>query len=220
MKFIKALIVAAPILLLVSGSAFGVVVGSKHDLSNANNPGIGNGADGGQVCVYCHTPHNSLGDTNGPLWNHNTGSTITSYSMYDSNTFDGSSSMQATPGPESLACLSCHDGTVALDSIANAPGQGDTWVDGAPVMQGYALVGTVTGADLDLGNDHPIAFTYDSALALADGGLNDPASISPLVLFGDSLECATCHDVHDDTIVSFLRVSPGESLICTTCHAK
>lgn len=28
------------------------------------------------------------------------------------------------PGPKSLTCLSCHDGTVAIDSIVNMPGSG------------------------------------------------------------------------------------------------
>lgn len=209
-------------LVLLSGSALAGVVGSSHDLSSTNDATIGNAADQGQVCVYCHTPHKAIGQTNGPLWNHNEGSTVLSYTMYTSTTFQGQN--QTDPGAESLACLSCHDGTVALDSISNVPGLNETWTEGAPNMTGSALVGAISGSDLSLANDHPIAFTYDTALANADGGLVDPtvdgSGIAPLVLFSDKLECATCHDVHDNTFNAFLRVTDDLSTICTTCHSK
>jgi len=75
----------------------------------------------GQVCVYCHTPHGS--DTTAPLWNRtNPSSTYTMYNSDISPTMD--TSPASTPNNLSLACLSCHDGTIAVDSIINMPGSG------------------------------------------------------------------------------------------------
>lgn len=79
----------------------------------------------GEVCVYCHTPHgaNDSGAVQqAPLWNR----------TYRNNTYQtydqlGTSSLTGTvsqPGVNSLTCLSCHDGTVAIDSIINMPGPG------------------------------------------------------------------------------------------------
>jgi CxxC motif-containing protein (DUF1111 family) len=71
-----------------------------------------------------------------------------------------------------MACLSCHDGTQAMDNIINAPGSGGvtadgggndglpwTWTGGGVnaagrLSSGAALIGT------DLSNDHPIGIQY------------------------------------------------------------
>lgn len=72
-----------------------------------------------EVCVYCHTPHGSSTVVSAPLWNHTIKSTT--YNTYNSSTLTQPVSQ---PGPNSLSCLSCHDGTVAIDSIINMPGSG------------------------------------------------------------------------------------------------
>ena len=212
-KMIKLFV---PALLLVSGSAMAGVVGSKHDITTTTFDNAANTT--GQVCVYCHTPHQSI-TGNGPLWNH-AASTVLTYTVYDSPTID---STIGDPGGESKACLTCHDGTVAIDNISNSPGDQITspWTPGS-AMTGYALVGTVTSNDLDLGNDHPIGMLYDVALVSADGGLDTVANVTgtALELFAGKVECATCHDVHDDTNAAFLRVTDTDSQICTTCHLK
>lgn len=205
-----------PALLLVSGSAMAGVVNSKHDITTTAFDNADNTT--GQVCVYCHTPHQSIVG-NGPLWNH-AASTVATYTVYDSPTID---STIGDPGPESKACLTCHDGTVAIDNISNSPGDQVTnpWTPGA-AMTGYALVGTVTSNDLDLGNDHPVGMLYDVNLVNADGGLDTVANVTgtALELFAGKVECATCHDVHDDTNAAFLRITDTASQICTTCHLK
>jgi hypothetical protein len=73
-----------------------------------------------EVCVFCHTPHFTNTDmVDAPLWNRmNSGAVFT---PYDSSTLD---SKPGQPGGNSMACLSCHDGTVALDALVNAPGRG------------------------------------------------------------------------------------------------
>ena len=75
--------------------------------------------DYGEVCVYCHTPHASSTNIVAPLWNRTV--KATSYTLYSSNTLTQAVSQ---PGGSSLACLSCHDGQTAVDSIINMPGAG------------------------------------------------------------------------------------------------
>lgn len=75
-----------------------------------------------QVCVYCHTPHGANTDSNvaaAPLWNRTY--RATTYTLYNSQTLSGTATQ---PGPNSLTCLSCHDGQTAIDSIINMPGSG------------------------------------------------------------------------------------------------
>jgi hypothetical protein len=72
-----------------------------------------------EVCVYCHTPHGANSAVEAPLWNR-VASTAT-YATYDQL---GTSTLTQTvtaPGPASVTCLSCHDGTLAIDSIINMP---------------------------------------------------------------------------------------------------
>jgi hypothetical protein len=103
------------------------VSNSSHNLSNQSGSSFALNTDaaagtGGtdEVCVYCHTPHFANPEAvDAPLWNRmNSGAVYTPYS---------SSTMDTTPGQptgNSVACLSCHDGTVALDALVNAPGRG------------------------------------------------------------------------------------------------
>ena len=92
---------------------------------------------------------------------------------------------------------------------------------------GHIASGRVTNLGSDLSNDHPVNFTYDAALATADGGLNTPADPNNFVdagakfpLFGGKMECGTCHDAHDNTNGTFLVVPNSSSDLCTTCHTK
>lgn len=75
-----------------------------------------------EVCVYCHTPHGANDTVAIPLWNRVP--KTTTYTTYNEL---GTSTLTQTvrqPGPSSIACLSCHDGQVAIDSVINMPGSG------------------------------------------------------------------------------------------------
>lgn len=72
-----------------------------------------------QVCVYCHTPHAANTNINAPLWNRTV--RTTTYTLYTQQTLSQDTTQ---PGPNSLTCLSCHDGQTAVDSIVNMPGSG------------------------------------------------------------------------------------------------
>lgn len=71
-----------------------------------------------EVCVYCHTPH-AASPVQLPLWNRTI--EARTYQTYTSSTLTQAVS---APGINSLACLSCHDGQTAIDSVINMPGSG------------------------------------------------------------------------------------------------
>jgi predicted CXXCH cytochrome family protein len=173
------------------------ITGSPHDFS-------ARGWGSSELCVFCHTPHNA-NVTAGTLWNH--GLTIATYTLYTSPTMNATT---AQPGATSKLCLSCHDGTVAVDTFGTRTGTN--------FVTGGALLGT------SLSNDHPIGFTYDAALATTDGGLVTPLNASQVVanvpLYGAKVECASCHQVHDNALGDFLRVSNAGSGLCLKCHVK
>ncbi len=224
------------------------IINSRHDLHwAASLPNMvfwDTYNDYGEVCVYCHTPHG--GDSSAPLWNRvaPTGP----YNMYNSSTMD--TSVPGTPSGISLACLSCHDGTVAVDYIVNMPGPGwspggakgdlDSWknsprhgkltttgdplVNCAVACHGGAVIAETdfTQAILgtDLSNDHPISMTYPEPAQ--DPDFKTPAEVGSggLKLFNNKVECSSCHDVHDPAITPFLRKSNITSALCSTCHIK
>lgn len=174
-------------------TSWAAIAGTPHDLS-------GRGWGSTEICIFCHTPHNAKAATAGPLWNHT--DTAASFTLYSSSTLNSSPTQ---PSAASKGCLSCHDGTVAIDSYGSRAG--------TVPMTGSTLIGT------DLANDHPVSITYDTALVTADGGLAATNTIG-LPLFSSKLECATCHDVHNNALGNFLRLANASSALCLKCHTK
>lgn len=185
--------------------AQGAISGSAHDFSST-------GWSGGEICVACHAPHNNVEVVDAPLWNHAVSTAV--YELYTSPTFTAEDITQ--PGGVSKLCLSCHDGTVAIDAFG---GTGGTHT-----------IGEGRNLGTDLSNDHPVSFTYDASLATEDGGLFDPTTtpsgvaegtIDADMLFAERMECASCHDVHNKySNFRLLKVSNSGSALCLTCHDK
>ena len=186
--------------------ALAAITGTSHDFS-----GAGWNSVSGEICIVCHTPHNADSTvTTAPLWNHEV--TTATYSVYTSDTLNATTGQ---PDGVSLLCLSCHDGTVAIDSFA-----GNT---GSIFITGDADVGT------DLRDDHPISFVWtDAGIGAEDNGLNSVTDASGLggtidedMLFGTKMQCASCHDAHGvATVPYFLVKSNAASDLCLTCHNK
>jgi hypothetical protein len=181
-------IVSGLVLSLVAGGAFaGNVSNSKHNMGSGTNNtrnSRGNVYNGtSEICVFCHTPHGSTTtNTEAPLWNRTLtdAASYTLYSTLGTSTLDGA---QQTVGSVSIACLSCHDGTQALNSVVNSPGSGGA-NGGSNAMTGSDVdetsgAGTTgwtefsnftSGATVetdkfffigtDLTNDHPIGIQY------------------------------------------------------------
>lgn len=229
-NFYWMVLVVAVTTMVVWPATSQTVVGTKHDLSST---GPGAKTNVNQVCVFCHTPHQAAA-ANGqdPLWNHRL-STTASYGVYGSDTMNGSPTDigGAAAGSASVSnlCLSCHDGTVSVASLYNAPNEAP--INDNPANITVTAGGNVLASGLITGNpnvgtnltdDHPVNFTYNTALATADGGLRDPATTPAVsaLLFANTVQCASCHDPHDATNAPFLTVSNAGSALCTTCHTK
>ena len=195
-KFLASTLVAM-LGMFAAQASMAAITGTAHDFS-------GRGWGSAEVCIFCHAPHNANGGA--PLWNH--APTAATFTLYSSPSL--TTATMAQPAGVSRLCLSCHDGTVAIDSYAARTGTTN--------MTGDALLGT------NLSNDHPIGFTYDAGLATADGGLVTPASTSLVTtnvpLYSGRLECASCHNVHDNALGGFLRRSNAGSGLCLSCHIK
>ncbi len=237
-----ALGVAAGVLLLSPTVTRAGILGSPHDFSQQSWNFTA--ADPNSVCSPCHQAHHADSRVI-PLWGHTTASGP--WIMYNTNTVPVSH-MRAVPsltptGP-SLACLSCHDGTVAVNSYGGG-------------IQGSSAYYITNSARIepDLTHTHPISFTYDANLAgtgpnqdqwiynpdttqvlTPDTGTFVPGNdmtINGFLLGGHHrLECTSCHAVHnqvgtpynlinnpDLVIINGTKGGVG-SLLCRSCHNK
>jgi len=202
-------------LLVALPAAAGTITGSAHDFTTQ-------AWSGGRICVACHTPHKAdTTVTDAPLWNHANSAAV--YTLYSSPTLNATITQ---PGGGSKLCLSCHDGTVAVNSFGG--------------VTGTTMISTANNLGSNLKASHPIGFTYNTALATADGSLFDPSvktttigsgtqtrtgTIASMLLYGGKMECDSCHDVHNTFTVGtigtgLVKVDPAGSKICLACHNK
>ena len=204
---------------LMSGSAFASISGSKHDFGTMS-------WSQNQICMPCHTPHNAIVKDSsgavvaGPLWNH-TLSTAT-YTLYLDASGNG---VTGAVDQNSKLCLSCHDGTVAVDSFGG----------GAGTQQ---LTGGVLGTDLS--NDHPIGeaavWPNPNPSYMVDPSLRSAKGIMPLRKLADgrnAVGCTSCHEPHnrvntdhmlwvknDGAATTVDGRSVSGSALCMNCHKK
>jgi predicted CXXCH cytochrome family protein len=206
-------------LVLVAGTASAAGVAStKHNMntytgnSTANNnttPGtVGGGT--GDVCYYCHTAHNTLTTTQAPLWARNL-PTTTGYTLYKSPTI---SVNIATVDSVSLACLSCHDGTIAVNQTING-------TVGGLAQAKYLIGNATTRIGPNISNDHPVSLQWapDAANGLV-ASMPAPFQAYSTPIGSMTLTCAGCHEAHGTPGFSkFLRADPNSGSFCVTCHA-
>jgi predicted CXXCH cytochrome family protein len=183
------------------------VINSPHNLS-VTGPGSIRASSEAQVCIFCHTPHNS--SPQAPLWNReSSGST---YILYSSSTTDAA---PGQPTGATVLCLSCHDGTVALGNVLSR-GQPITMLGGTTTLPAGS-----SNLSTDLSDDHPVSFHYNSSVTLADGQLADPATLTGAVqLESGQMQCTSCHDPHDNSLGDFLVTTTQFSDLCLQCHQK
>lgn len=228
-------------------AASGGVAKSIHDFSKESwtlSSKSAKQAEENGVCGVCHQAHN-IGPPIVPLWSHQT--CAGPFTAYQSPTMIAE---VGQPNGPSLACLSCHDGTVAVNQVV-----------GKRLTAKEAV--TIPPESLippDLHTLHPVSFAYDSSLAANNGSLEDPTtyhigdpkpdlsvSVSPVpsvwdgialtgktidaaLLYEHRLECTSCHDVHNligTAPASSVQLRIGghdatgrNDLLCRTCHIK
>jgi len=201
----KTRLIYSFLFMIMPSIAVAGIAGSAHDFSAT-------GWSGGQICIACHTPHNSDSSIiDAPLWNHQLSSAT--YTVYTSQTMDV---MQEQPHGPSKLCLSCHDGTIALDQFGGLPGS--TYIGGAANLK------------TDLSDDHPVSVEWihqtleTSNTFCFNCHFGAP---SQLVFYRPNpngpiwVECSTCHDVHNSTnLPNLLRRTMADSELCLTCHEK
>jgi predicted CXXCH cytochrome family protein len=229
-------------IMLMPQSSKASIIGSKHDFSSYTNYWIG-GVSGGDfavshgstnVCGECHTIHHAPDPARGPLWIHTpTSQTFETYDHSGSETFP--SGVTVSLGSSSKACLSCHDGTVAVNSQDALSGSTitTTIAGGTPVyINSSDVVIEVSGGLDDLTHMHPIGVSYASCIsALPANSLNGVGTAfnapgSPTVgnmLKGGNVECSSCHDIHRtlgaSTTSGIYTIASGQAL-CLGCHNK
>lgn len=231
--------------------------GTVHDLGTPGQHGMNYSANPAdnltRICIFCHAPHNTyrlspanLGAPGGsgpmapdaydylPLWNHElTGNFV--YSMYWNGPgapTTGSKASQAIQngmemGSVSLLCMSCHDGSVAVNSYGN------TWQPVTSRSGGGSTISLsyTVGLNNNMQNHHPIGFNYDDVQAIdTEIAVADSVSFTATDTVRDhlygtgntQLECASCHSVHNtgNTGESLLWRSDQNSELCLTCHMK
>ncbi len=216
----------ALVILALMTAAFGAEGGVSQTKHNFSSPTQSPNAffwGTRQVCVFCHAVHNA-DPTVGQLWNHETNQ-AQPYTMYTSPTMD--MTMASTPHNGSLICLSCHDGTIAINSLSNLPGPegaGNYGTPGGGALDGSGRLSSTSDAYVgtDLSNDHPVGITYDSSKDpdFVPKTGNSAAYPDKLLYQGMYVECTSCHNPHDDTYSNFLVESNDGSALCQRCHQK
>lgn len=236
------------------------IVGTKHDLSRTTGVGGDYGATDqlDRICIFCHAPHHALKEADAagikylPLWNHavtsqfymvyesdfgegpddgNSGAASSPDQYLDRHVFNGGDTIEQ-PGSVSRLCLSCHDGTVAVNEYGFDPQRAYSQGAGGAFIAAQFEI----GGGGNLRNHHPIGFDYqdvvdqDDEIAVTatpigkagvDGYAKNTSTIGSL-LYAGRMECVTCHDVHNtrNTGETFLWRSNKHSAFCLTCHLK
>ena len=170
---------------------FGGVVGGPHDFSQR-------GAD---ACSACHIPHiQAIVPSTQPA-------SQPAASMYR---IPGQRQVfvpgRYSPGPTSLICLGCHDGTVATSTIGSSHALLAGVREGFDVPQDFVW------------RDHPIGVAYPD-----DHREYRPEAFAAkkLRLPEGKIECVSCHDPHNVAgVKGMLWMSNRRSALCLTCHNK
>ena len=242
----RAFLCAAVAVLAWTGTAAAqsTIAHGPHDFSAGSAIRNNDQSINGQTCVFCHTPH--AGSVSVPLWTRS--NTTSTYQLYASSSLDAAAPTSAAiQSGVSGACMSCHDGSIAIDVLTNLAGVAHTasvaFTRQTTAKATYSANGTgsaniMSGGSpflgTDLRNDHPVAIVYETARAATPGEFVTPTlagtkisvgATEPLPLFGAStatatVECASCHNPHNNTRGSFLRKANTGSALCLTCHIK
>ena len=193
----------------MAGTPMSSIADSWHNLGSQNawtvtpsgNTTANHSNDTAEICVFCHTPHGGDNTAAVPIWNRklNNPANYKRYSSLGSSTFDAT---EAPVGSVTIACLSCHDGGQAIDSVINAPGSGGynnpaDYAYGSMPRLGNFVGGDTDGAgkldpnvvqnlgapfsngNPDLSNDHPVSMQYAGGGITGSGGVLAGTSKDP-----------------------------------------
>jgi len=207
------------------------IEGTKHNLTNHQETDVGS-----NICVFCHTPHGKPQSAMIPQWLPSKDKPD-SFSTYDSlgRTVLGQGE---NIGSVSVACMSCHDGTQAMETSVsslsfdhpfgvpyrghiNLPQESEENPIAPYKRAKVAVLSGFREADQAVIDEVPIWWVDTGADGRQRSDLQlfsrlaadapDNTSAIPYV------ECASCHDPHNSN-TTFLRISNHGSKLCLTCH--
>lgn len=172
----------------------GSLAGGPHDFSDR--------LEGeGHTCRACHVPHvQALRPTTQPTTQPQTERyrIVGQRRVFKTDRY--------TPGPTSLVCLGCHDGSVAMSTIGSSHAMLAGVREGFSMSEGFAY------------RDHPIGVPY-----VAERKTYRPENVvSKSIRLPDGrIECISCHDPHGESgVQKMLVMSNRRSALCLTCHIK
>ncbi len=219
------------------GNILSLVGDHPHNFSVTDTALVDVSSDIARKCDFCHTPHASSNTAFGaslPLWNR-LDADETAYTPYGDpqGTIEVGAALDGTLGPQSMQCMSCHDGSLKIDALFNFP---NAFPNDAAITITAETAGKIVAEALTTGNaafgldltfEHPVGMRNAAADATDLSLVNPPdANYHFLDVAVDQVECASCHNVHNyDTVtpgmMPFLRL-PGntDSALCEVCHIK
>ncbi len=183
------------------------IINTVHNMSVSGFGDI-KSSNESEICIFCHTTHQS--DPKTPMWNRNTKGV--SYILYNSSTLTATAGQ---PDGSSILCLSCHDGTIAPGNIKSRKSEIDFG------MSKRSFKSSKSNLTTDLSDDHIISIMYNSSLAFSDGQIKEPSSLnSGVKLENEKIQCTSCHNPHKNTYEKFLVASTKYSELCLNCHNR
>ena len=196
--------IVALALAFFASTASAAIGGSAHDF-------VGNGyvtPAPSTACIFCHVPHGGQNTVTGlPLWA--PARSLTNPTAFYTGLRNGTITITGVDPKGTQTCLGCH-------ATGTAAAMGTTTDLPANVVGGTQLiVGT------DIANDHPVG--NEVTITPGANGLQSTITLGGASITGGSMQCSTCHDVHNATLVvqagsKLLRSYTGD--FCVACHNK
>lgn len=238
MKRVLFLLSAASLVLTAGGD----IKNTKHNLSASGMQYSGGAASTEtQLCKFCHTPHGSQAYMVGggakfvSLWGHDT----------TQATYNGETVTANNGGGSTFACLSCHDGTVAInantsvyDGVSATSDKRETALGAMNTLTGLIEGGMLVSGQKGVTNsNHPVNKLYKDVTYPTRYVANATASAQGIRFFSGTtvttdkyIQCSSCHAVHGGEIATatpglydnamLLRVTTNGSALCFACHLK
>lgn len=184
-----------------------------------------------EICIYCHTPHG--GSLDGALWNKPLDDgvyNLTSpayFTHYNSATLSSSAKtggINRDLGVESLLCMGCHDGTIAINRVINvsnrttpAATEPGALIESSNLDEQLMQAGGFTEPGPWIGTSS----TQMISAPLDGGNLSDDHPVSIDYVGSQTEKSASLHLI-GEARTSGLRFFPlggsGTRLECPTCH--
>jgi predicted CXXCH cytochrome family protein len=196
----------------ISAGQTGYITGTAHNFSTS-------GWSDSQICKPCHTPHNAM-EGQPRLWNHELTTAVYTLKPSSATNVPSTGAAETNLDYRSRFCLSCHDGSVALDSYGGT--------QGTEFVSGHANLGT------NLENDHPVGsraqYPPTPQPSWWSGSMKAEASIPSTIRLRDWVDstgvsrkvvsCTSCHNPHGKGYPKMLVMSNNASALCLGCHIK